>query len=299
MVYHHDMPFSDAANIPLYVMAAQISSTTKVVLQGDGGDELFGGYRRYVTLPYYPILRPLARIGQHLHRATPKSPFHYRVQRYLHAFAAQDLGATMARLLTCEDDHSLPASVFSPDIRHVVEQSDPFSRYRECQRWFATHDLGNQMSLSDLMIELPDRFLEKVDRATMAAGLEVRVPFLDDDLVEYVVRIPGARKMSWGRKKWLLKQALAGVVPDDVLYGPKTGFNVPFAYWLKTSLKPMFFDHLSRFTIAQPGVLNADLLRRWYQQFETDQRDHSNMLWKMLNFLIWCNNSKVDIRLAA
>jgi asparagine synthase (glutamine-hydrolysing) len=298
MVRHHDMPFSDAANIPLYAMATQISSRTKVVLQGDGGDELFGGYRRYATLAYHSVLRPLARIGQHFSRVIPtwNSPVEYRVQRYLHALAAEDLGSTMARLLTCEDDDALP-TVFSPDIQHSIQRTDPFARYRECQRLFAGHDVGNQMSLADLMIELPDRFLEKVDRATMAASLEVRVPFLDDDLVQYVVRIPGRQKMPWGRKKWLLKQALAGIVPHDILYAPKTGLTVPISDWLRTSLKPMFFDHLSTFTAARPGVLNADVLVNWYSAFERRERDYSNILWKMLNFMTWCNNSNIRLRI--
>ena len=261
MVHHHDMPFSDAANIPLYLMASQISGTTKVVLQGDGGDEVFGGYRRYVTLRYRPWLHPIARWGQYLHGVLPKSSFHHRVQRYLQAFAAKDIASTMALLLTANDPHSSPAVVFAPRVREILEQADPFARYRECQQYFADQDIGNQMSLVDLMIELPDVYLEKVDRATMAASLEVRVPFLDNDLVDYVVRIPGNKKMPWGKKKWLLKQALQGIVPHDILYGPKTGFNVPFGYWLRTSLKPLFFDHLARFNRERPDVLNAEKVR--------------------------------------
>jgi asparagine synthase (glutamine-hydrolysing) len=295
MVHHHDGPFSDAANIPLYLMASQISGRTKVVLQGDGGDEVFGGYRRYVTLSYYSWLHPLARVGQYLNRFTPGSALHHRAQRYLHAFAAPDLASTMALLLTSDDAKSHPASVFRPRFQQVIERSDPFARYRTVQGQFRTHDIGNQMSLVDLMIELPDVFLEKVDRATMAAGMEVRVPFLDNDLVGYVARIPGTVKMPWGRKKWLLKQAVTGIVPDEVLNGPKLGFNVPFGYWLRTSLKSLFFDHLTTFTRAQPDVLDTSRINEMYATYAAGQRDRSFMLWKLLNFMIWCNRCAIRV----
>jgi len=278
-------------------MASQISMHTKVVLQGDGGDEVFGGYRRYATLKHYRWLHPLARFGKRVHGIMPPSDFQYRVRRYLNAYAAEDLGTTMALLLTFEDVSTRPACAFSARIQEVIERADPFARYRECQQYFAQHDVANQMLLVDLMVELPDIFLEKVDRATMASSLEVRVPFLDHDLVDYVVRIPSETKIPWGKKKWLLKQAMRGIVPDEVLYGPKTGFNVPFRHWLKTSLKPLFFDHLAKFNREQPRVLNSEVVHEWYRQCEIGQRDYSFMLWKLLNLMVWCNNAKISIEL--
>ncbi|MEO8683024.1 MAG: asparagine synthase C-terminal domain-containing protein, partial [Vicinamibacterales bacterium] len=222
---------------------------------------------------------------------------HYRIQRYLEAFAAPDTATTMALLLTLETAGSHPTRLFGAEVRAIVERSDPFRRYRECQQAVAGHDIGNQMSLVDLMIELPDVFLEKVDRATMAASLEVRVPFLDHDLVDYVTRIPGTVKMPWGRKKWLLKRALEGIVPAEVLHGPKIGFNVPFGQWLRTSLKPLFFDHLATFNIRQLGVLDTARIRQVYDDYDKGRQDSSFLLWKLLNLMIWCNQT--GIRIAA
>jgi asparagine synthase (glutamine-hydrolysing) len=295
LVRHHDMPFADAANIPLYLMATQLREQTKVVLQGDGGDELFGGYRRYVTLRWYRWLRLLATGAQHLDGLVIPAAFRARVRRYLHAFATPEVGATMAYLLTAEDSRTKLASVFTLPVRARVEAADPFARYREVQRGFAGHDVANQMSLVDMMIVLPDVFLEKVDRATMAASLEVRVPFLDHDLVDYVVRVPGVVKMPHGRKKWLLKQALSGIVPDDVLHGPKTGFEVPFGYWLRSALKPLFMDHLATFRHGQPGVLDEAVLLRWYGEAEAGRDDRTSILWKLLNFMVWCNGCSIAI----
>jgi asparagine synthase (glutamine-hydrolysing) len=293
MVIHHDAPFSDAANIPLFLLATTIRDKTKVVLQGDGGDELFGGYRRYVTLSYHRLLRPLATVGQFLNRLTPRTAHHYRRQRYLDALAAPDLATTMALLLTEEDIESQPASMFSPTIRNEVNKYDPFCRYRQCQRYFKDRDVVAQMSLIDSMIILPDIFLEKVDRSTMAASLEVRVPFLDYDLFDYCMKIPGGRKMPFGKKKALLKQALRGILPNDVLDAPKTGFGVPYGYWLKTALKPLFFDHLEQFQREHPNVLHKANIVTWYSEHESGSRDWSFRLWKVLNLMIWINKCKV------
>jgi asparagine synthase (glutamine-hydrolysing) len=155
------------------------------------------------------------------------------------------------------------------------------------------------MALVDLMIILPDIFLEKVDRATMAASLEVRVPFLDHDLVDFCIRLPGYRKIPFGRKKWLLKKALSGIVPDSILYGPKTGFSVPYGYWLRGSLKPLFFDHLALFQSRLPNILNTIRIRTWYSEHESRRRDRSFLLWKILNFMIFINNSNMQFQFNA
>lgn len=292
MVYHHDMPFSDSANIPLYLMASQISSKIKVVLQGDGGDELFGGYRRYVSLRYRPLFYQLAKLSSCFKGMVPDSIFGRRMMRYANAYCNQDIGITMAKLLTPIDEaQSSPLMAFNPEFRKAIEDGDPYVRYKQIQDLFSPHDICTQMSLIDLMVELPDIFLEKVDRSTMAASLEVRVPFLDNDLVDYIVRVPARNKVPWGRKKWLLKQVLKDVVPEFVLYGPKKGFNVPYGYWLRTSLKNMFFDHLYKFNRDHKSVLDVGYLEKSFVKMESGNYDIANLLWNILNFLVWVNNS--------
>jgi len=293
MVDHHDMPFSDAANIPLYLMASNVGRTSKVILQGDGGDELFGGYSRYSTLNYYSLLHAVARSLQFLEKFEPGSALQYRAQRYIRAFAAEDLAKTFALLLTVENPLSTPAAIFQPEMRHAVERSDPFTRFHDCLEMFVGHDICNQMSLVDLMIVLPDTYLEKVDRATMAASLEVRVPFLDHDLVEFIVRVQGKRKTPWGRRKWLLKKALRGIVPSEVLDGPKIGLEVPYGKWLQGPLKPMFFDYLARFSRSNPGVLDVAHITQLFDRTGSGIQNHSYMLWKILNLIIWAERSKV------
>jgi len=293
MVLHHGMPFSDAANIPLYLMAERIKGHTKVVLQGDGGDELFGGYRRYTTLRYYRLLHPLAKLLRRVHSYAPESAQYHRIQRYLSAFSAADLTTTIALLVTAENQQSKPSDIFMPSFSREIDKADPFERFRSLHEVCRHYDIGNQMSLIDLLVVLPDIYLEKVDRSTMAASLEVRVPFLDNDLVEYAVSLPGNSKMPFGRKKWLLKTALKGIIPDEILLGPKTGFGVPYGQWLQTSLKALFFDHLATFSRTQPDVLNIEHVKHLFSRTEAGLQNHSSLLWKTLNLLIWANSTNI------
>ena len=149
MVHHHDAPFADAANIPLYMMAEGISSHTKVVLQGDGGDELFGGYRRYATLRYYRVLRMLADRCSELHGMTPKSPLYYRIQRYLHAIRADDL-AHHGLAVDSGGSLSDPLAVFAPGLADA-RRVRPIRTLRGGAVLVCRQDIGNQMSLTDIL----------------------------------------------------------------------------------------------------------------------------------------------------
>jgi asparagine synthase (glutamine-hydrolysing) len=293
LVAHHDMPFGDAANLPLTLMARELGGRIKVVLQGDGGDELFLGYSRYFTMAHLATLRLAAAMLLPFQSLTPRSAFHYRARRYLRAVSAAQSEA-MALLLTPEDRALQPERVFAAPVAARLARQDPFARHREVLARLAGFDALNQMSFMDLLITLPDTFLEKVDRATMAASLEVRVPFLDHDLVDFVIGLPGACKAPRGERKALLKAALAGIVPDEVLTGRKSGLTVPYARWLEGPLRERFFDHLGLFERRHSGILDADHLRRLYAATFGGGRDDSTMLWKILNFMTWTNNSNVD-----
>jgi len=171
--------------------------------------------------------------------------------------------------------------------------SDPLGHYARVAAQFDGLDACRRMSMVDLSIVLPDIYLEKVDRSTMAHGLEVRVPFLNHELVDFMVRVPGDRTMPRGRTKWLLKQALRGILPNEVLDGPKTGFNVPFGRWLRGPLKEHFTEHLEAFARLSPGVINTDAVRRWMERDASGRVDLSSRLWKIYNLAIWANTFKV------
>ncbi len=287
LVEHHDLPFADAANIPLYMLTKKVRADIKVVLQGDGGDELFAGYRRYQTLSFRPYWSRAAKLARSVHSLLPASNTYYIRQRYLNALGADSDAELMALLLTVEDRTLDPHLIFSENIRKRISTVDPFKAFRECNDRFADKDIVQRMLFTDTQIILPDIFLEKVDRATMANSIEVRVPFLDNELVEYVMALPSSMKISKGVKKGLLKDALKGIVPNEILNGPKTGFSVPYKYWLFGPLKEYFQDNVARLRARRCQILNYGYIDSLMEAHLVGDKDNGFMLWKVLNLMIW------------
>jgi asparagine synthase (glutamine-hydrolysing) len=199
----------------------------------------------------------------------------------------------MALLLTVEDKVQNPQLIYSERLRKQLVNVDPFMAFRECDSRFADKDIVQKMLYTDTQIILPDIFLEKVDRSTMAASIEVRVPFLDNELVDYVMSLPSALKIKAGVKKWLLKQALEGIVPADILHGAKTGFGVPYQYWLKGPLKDLFYDRVSQLENRGCDILDMKYIVGLMKEHLAGNRDHGFILWKVLNLMIWLGNKRV------
>jgi asparagine synthase (glutamine-hydrolysing) len=287
LVLQHDEPFSDAANIPLLLMCRELNGQPKVILQGDGGDEIFGGYRRYKMLHYFTIWSILA----HLHRVIPllprNLPFARRLRRVLDIFGVDDEGLRMALLLTVETRNAAPTRVLNADLRQEVENIDPFVRYREMYANFSRLDRVQRMLYTDIAILLPDVFMEKVDKSAMAYGIESRVPMLDHDLTDYVLGLPSRIKMRGGRMKYVLRQALRGVLPDEVLDGPKTGFGVPYGYWLRGPLHGYASEVLLAESPTRNSLFERRTLERLLQEHKLGAADHSFLLWKCMNLALW------------
>jgi asparagine synthase (glutamine-hydrolysing) len=197
----------------------------------------------------------------------------------------------MARLLTVENPDDNPASVLEPALRAEVTRADPFRRYREVAKSLADRDPVQMMLLADLQIILPDIFLEKVDRSTMAQSVEVRVPFLDHDLVDYVVSLPACLKVNWRQKKRLLRKALRGTVPNDILNGPKVGFGVPFSAWMRGTPADRLLDALTVSGGRAGAVLDRRNIELRVQQHRSGRRDHGFMLWKCLQLVLWLEHA--------
>jgi asparagine synthase (glutamine-hydrolysing) len=287
LVAAHDMPFSDAANLPLYQLCNALRGETKVVLQGDGGDELFGGYNRYQLLSVRSLRRLAPLAGFINDRIIPRSAATYARRRILDALWEAEPAARMARLLTVENPADDPLSMLHPDLRAEIACSDPFRRYREVAARLTDRDAVQMMLLADLQIILPDIFLEKVDRSTMAQSVEVRVPYLDHDLVDYVVSLPSRLKVSWQHKKMLLRKALRGVVPDEILDGPKVGFGVPFSAWMRGALADRLLDAASGLGGGGIVLFDRPALEKRVLEHRSGLRDHGFMLWKCLQLILW------------
>lgn len=287
LVRAHDEPFSDAANIPLYLLCEGIRDEIKVILQGDGGDEIFAGYRRYNVLAHERFWRVVAWAAPKLASIVPRRPEFYRGMRFFQAMGQRDPAMRMALLMTQEFYGSPPTRVFTADARNRLSESDPFRQYRVQFERFRKLDPVQRMLYVDSQILLPDQFLEKVDKSTMACSIEIRVPFLDAVLSEYAMGLPASLKIRHAQKKWILRRALRGVLPDDILDGPKTGFGVPFEYWLKEPLA----DYM-RGVLLDPGVLSQGLFDRsaleaCIAEHIAGRRNNGFLLYKLLNLVLW------------
>lgn len=287
LVEAHDMPFSDAANVPLLQLCEALGGETKVILQGDGGDEVFGGYRRYEVLDLARLFQISAPIGLLLNGLTPRGSGQAARRRLLNAVRRADPAMRMALLLTVEDETEPPTRILSREMQQAAALCDPFRRYREIAARLPTCDPVQSMLLTDLQIILPDIFLEKVDRSTMAMSTEIRVPFLDNDLVEYVAALPARYKVRWRQKKRLLRRALRGIVPDSVLDAPKAGFGVPFGDWIRGPLSATLKELAMGQDAPAGSLFDEPSLRAVIDQHERRVRDHGFLLWKCLQLSLW------------
>ena len=286
LVWHHDEPFSDAANIPLFLLCKELNGNPRVVLQGDGGDEIFGGYNRYALMVNEKSLKVLSHFKKIVGLFPNESA--KRLTRILYAFGQNESSLIMANLLTMDTFKKNLSFLFSSYWKDEIVNKDPFLRYRIIENQFHQLDSVQKMLYTDTTILLPDVFLEKVDKSTMAFSIESRVPFLDKELSEYVISLPSNLKVKYNDKKHLLKLALRGIVPNEVLDGPKTGFGVPYSYWLATSL----YEYSNRiFSIETKRADSFFDKRHIFSLLCSHKRNPTQqtgfILWKALNLSIW------------
>lgn len=286
----HDQPFSDAANIPLYLLCGQIKNDISVVLQGDGGDEFFGGYRRYNLLSHFDRYRLLSVLVWKLSFALQGSRAE-RIRRFANFFRQEDLGRTMALMLTVETDYDSPLAILNKDFEDKLTAFNPFAIYESYNERFKHLEPAQRMLWTDTQVILPDTFLEKVDKPTMAHGVEVRVPFLDNELTDFALTLPSAMKIPKGEQKGLLKQALRGIVPDYVLDAKKTGFSVPYGNWLKGPLYDYFNDTISDQHFHNLKIFDTEKIKAKMADFKNEKKDNGFLLWKVLNFAVWAKSN--------
>jgi asparagine synthase (glutamine-hydrolysing) len=295
LCWYYDEPFADSSAIPTMLVSRLAAQHVKVVLSGDGGDEAFGGYARYPhdlreaairhQLPQWLRQRLLAPLG----RAWPKAdwmPRWLRAKTTLTNLAADADAAYANTLSICRPP--LRRELLAADVAHSLNGHQSERLMRDAY----LHQPGDPLSrmiATDVATLLPDDFLVKVDRASMAYGLEVRPPLLDHELLELAARIPSNLKIRSRQTKWILKQACRDLLPADVLMRPKRGFEIPVDRWLRGELAPMFRD----LVLATRGPA-ADLLdrRRVASLFEDHRRGrghHGAVLWSLLVLCTWAD----------
>ena len=288
--YYFDQPFGDAANIPLYLMSRELKGKHKVVLQGDGGDELFAGYKYYFRAKNEKLFRLFSKAVTSFDFLIPKSSRYYRMLRSMYAISQEDRALIPARFYSQEMINESNINLFKEEYRDRLKEVNPFKYHLSFHERFKDMDLLQELLYTDMNIILPDQYLEKVDRATMANSLEIRVPFLDNNLADYAMSLPSKYKVYGKEKKYLLKKAFEGVIPNRILYGKKRGFGVPFSYWLRSSMSDFMREEIISSNIYREDICKV------IDEHILGKRDHGFLLWKLLNLSIWLNRNR-DIEL--
>jgi asparagine synthase (glutamine-hydrolysing) len=281
-----DEPFADSSALPTYLVSKLASEHVKVALSGEGGDELFGGYYTYVADLLAPRIGPLATAARPLIERLPSGsgrvPLDYKAKRF----------ARGARLPPLERHHAWK-EIFSADARAELlrvnrrEAADPLEVYR---RRYAETDGAEPLARLqdvDLGIYLVDDLLTKTDRASMAHSLEARVPFLDTQVADLALALPTRMKVRGLAKKWLLRKAVAPLVPRAVVYGRKRGFSIPAAAWLRGELEPFARDVLSPETVRRQGYFEAAVVERLLDRHVEGREDLSRQIWGLMSFSLW------------
>jgi asparagine synthase (glutamine-hydrolysing) len=266
-------PFGDASAVPTYYVSRETAKHVKVALSGDGGDELFLGYRRYEAISRMAALQrwPAPLVAAAAIALKPwRTNYGERVRRLM-AMSRAPLGDLYADLV----------SIFTPSMRKALGLGAPVEELIAGP--FAKHgaDPVAAAGYADLLTYLPNDILAKVDIASMANGLEVRCPFLDRDVVDLALRMPTEVR----RGKAVLRRAFADRVPASILKRRKMGFGVPLTEWLRGPLRPLLEDAMA--TLAGRGLLEPGEIRRLTSEHLSGAADHRDRLWLLLVLELW------------
>ena len=285
LAWHLDEPFGDPSAIPTYMVSRMAADHVKVVLSGDGGDELFAGYdkyrveqreRRYWHLPGF-ARKALGVVGSRMREGAKGRNFllHHSLSGWDRYF---DSGSFFR-------DHERK-QLLHPDVFAQVRNDDPM---REARAWVARHQ-GSSLSAMqylDLHTYLPLDILTKVDRMSMAHSLEVRVPLLDHKVIEFAATIPPEMNLKAGSGKLLFKKAMRGIIPDGVLDRPKRGFAVPLDSWFRGELEGFARDLLLSRRCIERNILNRAYVERLLD-LHRGGRPLAFHLWTLISFEMWC-----------
>jgi asparagine synthase (glutamine-hydrolysing) len=292
LVWHYDEPFADSSAVPTYYVSQAARRHVTVALSGDGGDENFAGYRRYLhdclqyrARSWFPkgIRQPVfGALGQWY----PKldwAPRVLRAQATFRELARGDVEGYFYSISATKPEHK--AVLLSGDLQRSLNGYDPIMLFEDYYHRPKDADHLSRLQYLDIKTYLVDDILVKVDRASMANSLEVRCPILDHVLMELIARMPSSIKLKGRVGKYIFKKSLEQVLPRKILSRRKQGFSVPVAEWLRTDLKEMAAELLLR---DDPmGVLNCRSVADLWNRHQSGGRDFSTPLWALLMFRLW------------
>ncbi|MEP3475811.1 MAG: asparagine synthase (glutamine-hydrolyzing) [Hyphomicrobiales bacterium] len=298
----YDEPFADISQIPTYLLSKLTKQRVTVALSGDGGDEIFGGYNRYIGVEkIWNLIKNLP------------SPFRKTIKKSFFSLASEKSNNKLTEMMEFLPDR-FQLSLASDKINKVMNSIDAKNKediflrvlksteetenlvlkgrepkiiLDEKDTWPEFEDFEHQMMYLDAMTYLPNDILVKVDRAAMGVSLETRVPFLDPRVTEFAWGLPLNMKIRDGKGKWILNQLLSKYIPAELLNRPKMGFSVPLEEWLRGPLKVWAEEMLSEKRLNSEGFFNTDEIRKKWLEHRSGKRDWSKLLWNILMFQAW------------
>jgi asparagine synthase (glutamine-hydrolysing) len=288
IAWHADEPFAVSSAFALYFIAKVAREHVKVVLSGDGGDEVFAGYvwrhTDFAELPQVaenslPRARSLLRRNPWLRKILPA-----RIWNQLHGWRSKDERYVQA--FCCYLDNEL-LELLEPPLGSRVVEAWEHNAVQKCLEGAGTGEQLAAKLYADMKTTLVSEMLTKADRMTMAHGLEARVPFLDHRLVEWAFTVPGRHKMHPGSGKVLVKAAMERYLPKDILYRRKQGFNVPMKIWMRRELREFVRDNLTPARIARRGIFRPEAVNAVLDDHFAERSDASNKIFVLLMLELW------------
>ncbi|MDZ7267382.1 MAG: asparagine synthase (glutamine-hydrolyzing) [candidate division KSB1 bacterium] len=294
LVRHLDEPLGDFSIFPTYLVAKMAREHVTVVLSGDGGDELFAGYDAYRADRLYHAYRRLPAFVRHglvapvVKRLPPtekKKGALNKIKRFVEGTQhPEDLQHVRWMIFLAAQEKRL---LYGEALREVDVPHGAYDFMRHHFQNADSQDALNRQLYVDLKTYLCDDIMVKVDRMSMAVSLEARAPFLDYRVVEYAATIPSALKLRGKQSKWILKQAMADLLPPQILKRGKEGFSIPIKNWLKQELRPLMLDVLSPARLKREGFFDAAYVQRLIDEHLRGSENHSHRLWALTVFGIW------------
>jgi len=290
-----DEPFADASVIPTYLLSRFTRRYVTVALGGDGGDELLAGYDPFEAHKWagvYERLPALLRRGL-IEPLVARLPVSHRNMSF--DFKARQFIKGMGYPRALRNQVWLGAFSFeeqknllAPEVLQAAGEA--WSPYGDITKLMDGRKFPD--NLAELIylysnFYLAEDILAKVDRASMAVSLEVRAPFLDVELAEFINRLPSSYKMHGFKRKHLLKEAMKHRLPKRIMQRSKKGFGIPLAAWLRAELKPMMQEHLNESRLKKDGLFNHQFVQRLIHEHLNGTRDHRKQLWTLLVFQMW------------
>ncbi|MCP2620100.1 asparagine synthase (glutamine-hydrolyzing) [Candidatus Aminicenantes bacterium AC-334-K16] len=297
LIHHLDEPFGDFSLFPTFLVSKMARERVKVILSGDGGDEVFGGYEHYQAqkIAGWPFVSCGGRLVSRILQTLPPSPKKKGLWNKLRRFTQglnHPISLRHLRWMVFLGEE-VKKELYSPQFYNQLEGNLDLTKITPFTELFLKSNYYDPITAElflDFKIYLPDDILVKVDRMSMATSLETRVPLLDHRLVEFVFSLPGEFKLKGLTTKWIFKKTMERLLPQENIYRPKEGFSIPIKHWLRHELKNLMLEYLDPARLKKEGYFNPEVVDSIIRLHLEGRENFSHQLWSLLVFQIWKEN---------